>query len=116
MMPRRSLSIAVIGDQDLVNGFRLGGLKRYQIIEEGQNIGEEVRKTLSRLLSEPDIGVIVIQENYVKYVEDLMAQVEQEKRITPVILGLPKYGTKQPDVAEYYRGYIRKIIGFDVEV
>ena len=52
-----------------------------------------------------------------KYVEDLIAQVEQEQRMTPVIIELPsKYGTKYLDVAEYYKGYIRKSIGFDVEI
>jgi len=109
--------IAIIGDEDLVSGLRLAGVSRYYVIKDSHNIGEDVTKALSSLIDEPDIGIVAIQEDYVKYVEDLMAQVEQGKRMTPVIIELPsKYGTKYLDVAEYYKGYIRKSIGFDVEI
>ena len=117
MIPIKQLNIAIIGDEDLVSGLRLAGVSRYYVIKESHNIGEDVTKALSSLIDEPDIGIVAIQEDYVKYVEDLIAQVEQEKRMTPVIIELPsKYGTKYLDVAEYYKGYIRKSIGFDVEI
>ena len=74
-------------------------------------------KALTELVGEPDIGVIAIQEDYVEYVGDLMAQVKQGKNLTPVIIEVPsKYGTKYRDVSEYYRAYIRKFIGFDIEI
>ena len=117
MMPIKQLNIAIIGDEDLVSGLRLAGVSRYYVIKESHNIGNDVTKALSSLIDEPDIGIVAIQEDYVKYVEDLIAQVEQEQRMTPVIIELPsKYGTKYLDVAEYYKGYIRKSIGFDVEI
>jgi len=117
MIPIKQLNIAIIGDEDLVSGLRLAGVSRYYVIKDSSNIGEDVSKALSSLIDEPDIGIVAIQEDYVKYVEDLMAQVKQEKRMTPVIIELPsKYGTKYLDVAEYYKGYIRKSIGFDVEI
>lgn len=117
MIPIKHLGIAIIGDEDLVSGLRLAGVSRYHVIRDGKNTGEDVRKALSGLINEPDIGIVVIQEGYVKYVEDLRAKVEREKRMTPVIIELPsKYGTKYPDVAEYYKGYVRKFIGFDIEI
>ncbi len=117
MIPIKQLNIAIIGDEDLVSGLRLAGVSRYYVIKESHNIGEAVTKALSSLIDEPDIGIVAIQEGYVKYVEDLMAQVKQGKRMTPVIIELPsKYGTKYLDVVEYYKGYIRKSIGFDVEI
>ncbi len=117
MIPIKQLNIAIIGDEDLVSGLRLAGVSRYYVIKESHNIGEDVTKALSSLIDEPDIGIVAIQEDYVKYVEDLMAQVKQGKRMTPVIIELPsKYGTKYLDIAEYYKGYIRKAIGFDVEI
>jgi vacuolar-type H+-ATPase subunit F/Vma7 len=117
MIPIKQLNIAIIGDEDLVSGLRLAGVSRYYVIKESHNIGSDVTKALSSLIDEPDIGIVAIQEGYVKYVEDLMAQVKQGKRMTPVIIELPsKYGTKYLDVAEYYKGYIRKSIGFDVEI
>jgi len=117
MIPIKRLDIAIIGDEDLVSGLRLAGVSRYHVIKGNRNIGEEVRQALSSLIDEPDVGIVAIQEDFVKYVEDLMAQVKREKRMTPVIIELPsKYGTKYLDVTEYYKGYIRKFIGFDVEI
>jgi len=117
MIPIKQLNIAIIGDEDLVSGLRLAGVSRYYVIKDSHNIGEDVTKALSSLINEPDIGIVAIQEDYVKYVEDLIAQVKQGKRMTPVIIELPsKYGTKYLDVTEHYKGYIRKFIGFDVEI
>ncbi len=113
----KHLHIAVIGDEDLVNGLRLAGVSRYYVIKDSHNTGEDVRKVLSSLIDEPDIGIVGIQEDYVKYGEDLIARIEREKKATPVIIELPsKYGTKYRDVTRYYREYIRKFIGFDVEI
>jgi vacuolar-type H+-ATPase subunit F/Vma7 len=117
MIPVKQLNIAIIGDKDLVSGLRLAGVSRCYVIEESLNIVEDVKRTLKSLIDEPEIGIVAIQEGYVKYVEDLMAQLKQGKRVTPVIIELPsRYGTKYLDVAEYYKGYIRKSIGFDVEI
>lgn len=117
MMPLKHLNIAVIGDEDLVNGLRLGGLSRYYVINDNRNAAEDVRKAFSSLINKPEIGIVAIQEDYIQYVEDLKAKLEQDKRITPLIIDLPpKSGTKYPDVTKYYKEYIRKFIGFEVEI
>jgi len=117
MIPIKHLNIAVIGDEDLVSGLRLAGVSRYHIVKGNHEAREDVRQALTKLIGEPDIGVIAIQEDYVKYVEDLMAQVKEGKSLTPVIIEVPsKYGTKYQDVPQYYKVYIRKFIGFDIEI
>ncbi len=117
MISIKHLNIAVIGDEDLVSGLRLAGVSRYHIIKGNHEVGEDVRKALTELIGEPEVGIIAIQEDYTKYVEDLMTQVKEEKSLTPVIIDVPsKYGTKYEDVTEYYRVYIRKFIGFDIEI
>ena len=111
------LDIAVIGDEDLVNGLRLAGVRRYEVIKEDQDIDEEVRQALAKLLDEPNVGVVVVLEDYIKHVEDLMAQITERKVSPPVIIGVPsKYGTRYGDVAQYYKAYIRRFIGFDIEI
>ncbi len=113
----KHLTVAVIGDEDLVSGLRLAGVSRYHMIKDNHNAREDVRKALTELIGEPEIGIIAIQEDYTKYVEDLMTQVEEGKSLTPVIIEVPsKYGTKYTDVTEHYKAYIRKFIGFDVEI
>ncbi len=116
MVDIRHLGIAVIGDEDLVNGLRLAGVSRYHVIEDGSS-AEEVRKAISEELTEPDVGIIVILEDYAKHVEDLVARVQEKKVSPPVVIEVPsKYGTRYEDVAQYYKAYIRKFIGFDIEI
>lgn len=117
MISIKHLSIAVIGDEDLVSALRLAGVSRYHIIKDNHEVAENVRKALTELIGEAEVGIIVIQEDYTKYVEDLMTQVKEGKSLTPVIIEVPsKYGTKYEDVTEYYKVYIRKFIGFNIEI
>lgn len=117
MMQIRHLDIAVIGDEDLVNGLRLAGVRRYHIVKNDHDIAEEVRKALTEMMDEPNVGVIVILEDYMKHVEDLMAQVKERRVLPPIIIEVPsKYGTRYKDITKYYKSYIRKFIGFEIEI
>jgi vacuolar-type H+-ATPase subunit F/Vma7 len=117
MMPIKHLNIAVIGDEDLVSVLRLAGVSRYYVVKGNHDAREDVRQALTELIGEPEFGIIAIQEDYTEYVKDLMAQVEEGKNLTPVIIEVPsRYGTKYEDVTEYYKAYIRKFTGFDIEI
>ena len=117
MMPVRHLDIAVVADEDLVSLLRLAGVSRYQIVRDGPGRGEDIRKSLTALLQEPDVGIVVIPEEYREDAADLLAAVRQRKRITPVIIEVPsRYDAAYRDAWEYYRASIRKFIGFDIEV
>jgi len=116
-MSIKHLDIAVIGDEELVNAMRLSGISRYYTVQGDHDTRENVRKTLTELLTEPDVGIVIILEDYAQYVEDLMSQVRKKKGTTPVIIEVPsKFGTKYPDTREYYRARIRESIGFEVEI
>ena len=116
-MPVQQLDIAVVGDEELVNAMRLAGISRHYTIKGDHDVRENVRKALTDLLAEPDIGIAIILEDYAEYVEDLVAQVKKGKGTTPVIVEVPsKFGTKYPDIREYYRARIRESIGFEVEI
>lgn len=115
MMNIRQLEIAVIGDEDLVSGLRLAGVRRYRIVTEGDR--EEVRQALTELSDEPGVGIIVILEDYARHVADLVTQAQERKTSPPVVIEVPsKYGTRYKDVTQYYKAYIRKFIGFDIEI
>jgi len=117
MMQIRHLDIAVIGDEDLVNGLRLAGVRRYHMIKDDSDTGEAVREALTEMMDEPDVGVIVILEDYMKHIEDLIVQVRERKVLPPIIIEVPsKYGTRYKDITRYYKSYIRKFIGFDIEI
>ena len=117
MIPFQHLDIAVIGDEELVNALRLAGISKYHTIKGDHDVREDVRKALTELLADPDAGIVIILEDYAEYVKDLVAQVKKGKGTTPVIVEVPsKFGTKYPDIREYYRALIRESIGFEVEI
>jgi vacuolar-type H+-ATPase subunit F/Vma7 len=111
------LGIAVIGDEDLVNGLRLAGVNKYVVVSEASNKEDQVKKALNDLVDSPEIGIIVIQENFIEYVSELVTKLRQSRRLTPVIIEVPsKYGTEFGDVREFYKKYAREFIGFDIEI
>ncbi len=111
------LTIAAIGDEDLVNGMRLAGVSRYCTIERNSDVRADVRRVLAEQVRDPEIGIIVILEEYAEHAEDLIAGVRGEKSMTPVIVEVPsRYGTKYKDIGALYKAYIKHFIGFDVEI
>ena len=117
MMPVKHLGVAAIGDEELVSGLRLAGVSKYYMIKGNRDVREDVRGALTELIAVPDIGVVVILEKYAEYVEDLITQVRESKRMTPIIIEVPsKLGTEHPDIVGYYKTFIREAIGFDIEI
>ena len=117
MVSIKHLDIAVIGDEELVNALRLAGISRYYTIEGNHDVPGNVRKALAELLANPDVGIVIMLEDYAQYVEDLVSQVRKKKGAAPVVVQVPsKFGTKYPDIEGYYRALIRASIGFEVEI
>ena len=116
MIGIRRLDIAVVGDEDLVDALRLAGVGRYHMIK-GDDVGGEVREALSALIEDPDIGVVVIAEGHADFVEDMLTKLREGRKLTPVIIEVPSgYAVSYPDVRQYYKDYIRKFIGFEIEI
>ena len=116
-MSIKHLEIAVIGDEELVNAMRLAGISKYYTVQGDHDARDSVRKALTGLLAEPDVGIVIILEDYAQYVEDLIGQARKKKGTNLVIVEVPpKSGTEYPDVRGYYRALIRESIGFEVEL
>jgi vacuolar-type H+-ATPase subunit F/Vma7 len=113
----KHLDVAVIADEDTVNALRLAGVSKYYTVKSDHDVREDVRHALTELLAEPDVGIVIILEDYAQYAEDLVTPVRKRKGATPVIIEVPsKFGTKYPDTKKYYRALIRESIGFEVEI
>ncbi len=111
----KHLDIAVIGDEDLVSGLRLAGVHHYWVIQDDS--ADEIRQAMTGFIEEPDIGIIVILEDYMEHVEDLVARAQERKGSPLVVIEVPsKHGTRHEDITKYYKSYIRKFIGFDIEI
>jgi vacuolar-type H+-ATPase subunit F/Vma7 len=117
MTSLKYLDIAIIGDEDLVNGLRLSGVSRYYVVKGDPDAQEDVRRILAELMTDPKVGIVMILEDYAEYVQDLLVEAREEKNLTPVIIEVPsKYGTKYQDIRAFYKAYTRKFIGFEVEI
>ena len=117
MMPVGHLNIAVVGDEDLVNMLRLAGIRNYHQIEESGSTSDDVRSTMTELIADREVSVIAIQEDFAVYVQDMIAQVQEAKSLTPVIIEVPsKHGTKYPDAAQYYKAFVSKFVGFEIQI
>jgi len=118
MMPGniKQLGIVVVGDEDLVAGMRLGGVGKYFNIKNDQTAREEVRKVLSNLINDNTVGVIALQEDYMPFAEVVINQLRAEKRLNPVIIGVPSKLGARADTIEQYKTFIRRFVGFEIQI
>lgn len=109
--------MAVIGEEDLVTSLRLAGVSKYRIVDGGGNARETVRDAFAQFTEDVEVGIVVMQEDHAEHVQDLLARQRECKATTPVIVEVPsKSGSKHPDIAAYYKRFIREFIGFDIEI
>lgn len=75
----------VIGDSDMITGFRLVGVEGAEAVTT-----EEAMQALSQALARSDVGVIIISEAYFSD-ESIREQVDKirQERVTPLIVVLP---------------------------
>ena len=118
MMPAniKQLSIVVVGDEDLVAGMRLGGVGKYFTVASGPGAPEEVRKILTGLIADSSVGVIALQEDYMPFAEKIINQLRAEKRLTPIIIGVPSKLGARADTIEQYKAFIRRFVGFEIQL
>jgi vacuolar-type H+-ATPase subunit F/Vma7 len=75
----------VIGDSDMVTGFRLVGVEGAEAVTT-----DEAMQALSKALALSDVGVIIISEAYFSdaSIREQVDKIRQE-RVTPLIVVLP---------------------------
>jgi len=113
----RNMEIAVIGDLELVSALRLAGLRKTYAIQSERHAAEDIRKALSECMSDPEVGVVVMLEEYAEMAGNAVSQYRQGKSVLPVIVEVPsKRGTRHPDVVAYYKQFSREYLGFDIEL
>lgn len=110
-------TIAAIGDSDLATLMRLSGLSRFYVMEKSDSLESDVRSKMKELVGEENISIIAIQAEYAEYVRDIINAVSDDKRLTPVIIEVPaRSGKGSEDASKYYRAFVRKYVGFDIEI
>jgi vacuolar-type H+-ATPase subunit F/Vma7 len=98
----------VIGDSDMIAGFRLVGVEGAEVATVN-----EARQALDEVIDRSDIAVIVISEAYSMdpALREKVDKVRQE-RITPLIVELP--GSRGPSSTTTISDTISKILGIKI--
>ena len=95
----------VIGDTDMITGFRLVGVEGIEVTSV-----EEAREALRKAISRSDIGIIIVSESFFT---DLSLRQEVDKirqeRVTPLIVEIP--GSKGKPNEMQLSAIVSKILG-----
>jgi vacuolar-type H+-ATPase subunit F/Vma7 len=98
----------VIGDSDMITGFRLVGVEGVEVVTV-----EEARQALQRALTKSDVAIIIISQAYSTdpIMRDQVDKVRQE-RASPLIVELP--GSRGPSQNVPISNTISKILGIKI--
>jgi vacuolar-type H+-ATPase subunit F/Vma7 len=102
------MSAYVIGDSDMITGFRLVGVDGFEA-----DTASEAMQILIKILARKDIGIIIISQAYLSNPEmqEQLDKIRQE-RVSPIIVEIPasKGPSKQVQLSET----ISKILGMKI--
>ncbi len=116
MMPVKELGVAVIGDEDLVAGMRLAGVSRCVVVSGGGGVRDIVRKALAGYINEA-VGIVIVQEDFLVHIDDIVRRLKDEKKAFPLVVEVPsKRGAKDEEVIGRYKAFVRRFIGFDIQL
>ncbi|HEY94842.1 MAG TPA: hypothetical protein G4O15_07885 [Dehalococcoidia bacterium] len=113
----RKSSIAVVGGSNLTTLLRLAGVGNYHTIEDDSALDTSIREIMAKLVNNPAVSIIAIQSDYAVHIRDMIDQVIEDKRLKPIIIEVPSgSGATEESAAEHYRAFVRKFVGFDIEI
>ncbi len=90
-------------------GFKLSGVSHYVVREK------EVEDTLRRIISEPDTGLVIIDERSLKGIDEKKLR-EIEKVWQGILLVLPSPEQRGIEIEDYASRLIRRAIGYHVRL
>jgi vacuolar-type H+-ATPase subunit F/Vma7 len=85
----------VIGDSDMITGFRLVGIKGEEV-----NSVEEAGKALNKALARSDLAIVIVSEEYSTQpkLHETIDQIRRERR-NPLIVELPGSKGKPTEIS-----------------
>ena len=102
-------SVAVVGDEDTVVGFRLAGVRLCQVHAEPADTERFIRETL-----QADVGVVIITERVASEVRGTIDRLRGEKgRVKPIFVEIPdKRGPMESE--DRLQKLVRRVVGTEV--
>ncbi len=103
------MKIVVVGTRDVVNGFRLAGIKDAYECEDPW----KAKEILQEIKDMNDVAIVIIPRTLSSEIRDFINEWKSEKGIYPVILEIPD----KKEVEEFedpMREIVKRAIGIDI--
>ncbi|MCC7569011.1 MAG: V-type ATP synthase subunit F [Candidatus Methanofastidiosa archaeon] len=97
---------AVIGDEDMVTGFGLIGIKDRYVVLPDRAAAEKV---FHEVTSDKNVGIIIISHGVSALIRDLINRTNETKKILPVIIEVPDKG--ESAAFDPFEDLIKKAVG-----
>ncbi len=101
--------IAVVGDQLLVRGFKLAGVKEAHIAETT----EDVEAALREIFEKDNIGIVIVSEDAIGRIKDRRLLYKIDTSLVPLVIEVPGYGQEEKH-ADTLRNLVMRVIGIDI--
>ena len=98
-------SVAIIGDIDVVSGFRLGGVKRAEVA----NSAEEAVAAFDKILDE-EISIIIITQVLANEIRNHI----NRKSVLPMIIEIPDKDGSSEGSSDQMADLIKRVIGVEM--
>ena len=101
-------SVAIIGDIDTVSGFRLGGVKKAEVV----NTPEEAIVAFDKFLDD-EISIIIITQSLADEIRDYMSR-KIGSDVLPMIIEIPDKDGSSEGSADQMNELIKRVIGVEM--
>lgn len=104
------MKISVIGDHNMVTGFRLAGVNEGFEVEESK----DALTTLKDLFKDKESGLIILQEQMYSEIEDEIKRLT-EKKVTPIVVAVPDSKGFYDERIDPIKDLVRKAVGIEIK-
>jgi V/A-type H+-transporting ATPase subunit F len=96
------MKVVAIGGRAFVSGFRLAGVEGIEVSSP-----KEALSKIKSTMTKPEVGLIIVSDNYWKEINDTVADMRIKQPI-PLVYNAPAPGSKQEKVE--YRELIKRML------
>ncbi|MCD6083904.1 MAG: hypothetical protein J7J20_00005, partial [Desulfurococcales archaeon] len=108
-------SIAVVGDELFVLGFRIAGARKYFIVDVSAPedlLRNELARIFNSIYNDPEVNLVIVHDSLKNIVDKI------RKALThPLVIYVPDIKTaSKMDIKEFYSSLIRRYLGISLEL
>ncbi len=101
-------SVAIIGDIDTVSGFRLGGVKKAEVV----NTAEEAIAAFDKFLDE-EVSIIIITQVLANEIREYVTR-KSGSSVLPMIIEIPDKDGSSEGSSDQMNDLIKRVIGVEM--